>query len=273
MAVEYDARVLIREADDDDVFVAAYKLNNGEDLEAFVQAFVAVDPETKLNIELATAPKQDILADRLGATDSNPADNPTDPANLNELVRLTAVTLANVLDKSTQSLAKLTALELASGSTVPISTRSAPYLKAVTFSVDTSALAAGDVAADTQLITDCTPANDQAVTLLSFSISDESDQASVDMRVVFFNADVALGTENSAPSITDTNSRNIIGFIDIAAADFVDFGGVRVATLTGKIMGLVPVAGSRSVAIGLQIKGGTPTFTSDAVRMNLLLVP
>jgi len=110
---------------------------------------------------------------------------------------------------------------------------SLPNVYDVTLSVDTSAYADGDVLADTQLVSATFfPAAGVDKTLLSVTILDKADQG-FGIDLFFLDANVSLGTENSAPSITDGNAASIVGFARISAGDWIDLGGARIATISG----------------------------------------
>lgn len=135
----------------------------------------------------------------------------------------------------------------------------------VTFSLDTSAYASGDLIADTQEIAGACQFNDIPGVLQSVHLIDEDDQK-VAVDLVFFDANVSMGTENNAPSITDANGRNCLGVVSIAAADYKDFGGVSVATKDsiGKVV--KPAAGTRSIYVAIVSNASTPTYTASGLR-------
>ena len=135
----------------------------------------------------------------------------------------------------------------------------------VTFSLDTSAYGSGDLIADSQVITNACPSEDVPAVLHSVVIVDEDDQKSA-IDLVFFDANVSMGTENSAPSIADANARNCLGVVSIAAADYKDFGGVSVATkdAIGKVV--KPASGTRNVYVAIVSNASTPTYTASGLR-------
>ena len=103
----------------------------------------------------------------------------------------------------------------------------------VTLSLDTSAYASGDVLADTQEIANAMRVIDGTAILESLILLDEDDQG-VALDLYFFNANVAMGTENSAPSISDANARNLLGKVAGATGDYTDLGGVKVVCLRNR---------------------------------------
>lgn len=61
-------------------------------------------------------------------------------------------------------------------------------------------------------------------------VIDRDDQGGAfDIYLFETSATVELGTVNSAPSISDLDAANCIGKVSIAAADYYDLGGVRIA--------------------------------------------
>lgn len=91
----------------------------------------------------------------------------------------------------------------------------------VTFSLDTNAYAIGDVLAATQEVTGYVAVAGSKSFLQSVTVLDADDQK-IAMDLVFLSADVALGTENAAPNISDANADNILGIVRIAALTLTD---------------------------------------------------
>ncbi len=97
--------------------------------------------------------------------------------------------------------------------------------------LDTSSYAVGDVLFDRALLDVGNYANPGQNALqrirgriLSVGVLDKDDLG-VAMDLYFLKADVSLGTVNAAPSITDTNAENIVGFVTATASK--DLGGCR----------------------------------------------
>lgn len=139
----------------------------------------------------------------------------------------------------------------------------------VTLSLDTSAYASGDLTADTQVIS--STAVDQAggVAILdSITIVDEDAQG-VAQTIIITSASTSMGTENSAPNISDANARNILGVVAVAAADFVTISGTKVATIRNIGLHCKAAAGSQALYVAVLNGSGTPTHTASGVRMQL----
>ncbi len=137
----------------------------------------------------------------------------------------------------------------------------------VTLSLDTSAYAANDLLADTQLVNAKIFTNPKQVILDSVRVQDDDDQG-IALDLVLLKANTSLGSENSAPSINDANVlAAIIGTVVIAAADFVDIGGARIAEKRNIGM---PLNGDAAVGLYIgSITRGTPTHTAAGLKVRL----
>lgn len=150
-------------------------------------------------------------------------------------------------------------------------TRSELKFVDVTLTLDTSAYADGDVLADTQVVAGALRYTDAFAELRSILVLDEDDQG-VALDLIFFDANVSLGTENGAPAITDANARSILGLVSVAAADFKDLGGSRIASLKNVGLVLKAASGTRNVYVAAITRGGTPTYTASGLKLRLGIV-
>lgn len=140
----------------------------------------------------------------------------------------------------------------------------------VILTLDVAAYAAGDVVADTQVITDAFRGNNSGGMLVSLEVVDEDDQKA-NLDIYFLTANVSMGTENAAPSITDANSRSIQGApVSIAVADYKDLGGVSIAGKDNINKALEAIAGTNDLAVAV-VAGATttPTYTVNGLRLRL----
>lgn len=138
----------------------------------------------------------------------------------------------------------------------------------VTLSLDTSAYTAGDVLADTQVVTNAMRANDSLGILQSVVAIDEDDQgAAFDLH--FFSANGSLGTENAAPSTADADARTWLGKVSIGTGDWIDLGGVRVASIANIGLAVKPASGTRNLYVGVINGSGTPTYTASGIKLRL----
>ena len=133
----------------------------------------------------------------------------------------------------------------------------------VTFTLDTSAFAAGDVLADTQVITNFTRVNDEVTWLDSIELTDVDD-VGAELYIVILGANTSFGTENSAPSINDTNAQSIQYIIPVPASLWYDVGGAKKASVSfGRKV--YPASGTRNLYVALWNGSGSPTFTANGI--------
>lgn len=147
------------------------------------------------------------------------------------------------------------------GATVPVST-SGDVITA-TPTLDTVAYASGDVLFNPVALTNAARVNGGALILQSLTILDKDDQGAA-MDLFMSQANNNLGTINTAPNISDTNAENLHYVGQIAATDWIDLGGCRVATLRNIGLQVEAAAGSRDVFL-CAITRGTPTHTAAGI--------
>jgi hypothetical protein len=139
--------------------------------------------------------------------------------------------------------------------------------------VDTNVYAAGDTLFDRTIITNAVRAADADAYLVGLAMMDVDDEAAAQVDLYFLSADVAFGTINAAPSISDANGVNIIGKITINSSDWTDLGGFKIATKCLSDVGfpllVSPASGTRNVYVAA-VTQGTPTYTAGTdVKLRL----
>lgn len=134
----------------------------------------------------------------------------------------------------------------------------------VTFVSDTSILASGDVITATAELTGVMRAVGGVAKLIAMTMFDQDDQGTA-IDVILMRATQSLGTVNGAPTISDANALDIGGLVQIAAADFSDLGGVRVAHKTGLTTPIAAV-GTDDLFASLICRSGTPTYTASGLK-------
>lgn len=144
-------------------------------------------------------------------------------------------------------------------------------VRSLTMSLDTNAYANNDVIAATQELTDAVKAIDGWGMIESLTVIDKDDQGQV-FDVWIMDSNVAIGTENAAADITDANAAYILGRIPVAAADYVDLGGVKVASLKNVGLPIKPVSGGTSIYVAIVNGTGTPTFTAAGIVLRFGIV-
>jgi hypothetical protein len=159
------------------------------------------------------------------------------------------------------------------GETLPVSaTANAIPVKAlddvitIDATVDTNALAEGDVAFATQEVANFSTGADITSILQSVVVQDPDDQG-IGIDLIFFNANTSLGTENSAPDIDDTELLTVIGRVQVGAGSFYDLGANRVACVYG--IGLPMKAGTGGSVWMAGIARGAPTYAGGHLFIKL----
>ena len=135
----------------------------------------------------------------------------------------------------------------------------------LTLSLDTNIYADGDVLADTQSLASFFRVAGGVTLLESVHVLDEDDQG-IAFDLIFLNASTSLGTENSAPNISDANARNIIGRVPVATGDYTDIGTSRVATV-GALNRVLKAASDSTTIYVAAISRGTGTYTAAGIRL------
>lgn len=95
--------------------------------------------------------------------------------------------------------------------------------------LDVAAYGIGDVLADTQLVVLNPRKSDKELILDSIKVVDKDDVGTA-IDLIFLKSNTSIGTENGVPNISDANvAAAVIGHYALVAADFIDYGGAKVA--------------------------------------------
>ncbi len=142
----------------------------------------------------------------------------------------------------------------------------------VELTLDTAIYADDDVLAATQIIPGAFREAGGRSYVHSITVLDEDDQG-VGLDLYFLNAELSIGTENSALAITDQSARAMLGggVVSVSAADFIDMGGSRLATKTNVGLMLQAAGGMTNLYIGA-VSQGTGTYASGRLRLGLGLM-
>ena len=131
----------------------------------------------------------------------------------------------------------------------------------LTLSVDTAPYASGDLIADTQQCDAFFRVTNGTGVIQSITVVDEADQkAAID--IYFLNANVSLGTENAAPSISDPNSNNILGWVSVAATDYKDLGGTSIACIRNIGLPVKAVSGTDDLYVAVVSDASAPDYVN-----------
>lgn len=137
--------------------------------------------------------------------------------------------------------------------------------------VDTGIYAAGDLLADTQELTYAFRVPGGSGIINSISVLDPDDQTAFSFDVLILKSNTSLGTENSAPNVSDTNARQVVWSVPFATTDVVtDVGGAKQYARHG--LG-IPIQANltteTSIWVALVMDTGTPTFAGGVLVLKL----
>lgn len=133
----------------------------------------------------------------------------------------------------------------------------------ITPTIVTGAMSAGDVLFDfTELVNAVRDAGGEGQ-IQSITVQDKGDLEAAALDLYVASAAVSLGTSNAAPSISDANAVTVQHLGQIAAADWKDLGGIRVATLKG--VNVMAAASATSLYIAGVTAGTANHGASDIV--------
>ncbi|RKY68954.1 MAG: hypothetical protein DRQ02_02655 [Candidatus Latescibacterota bacterium] len=148
----------------------------------------------------------------------------------------------------------------------PVSTAS--DLIDVALSLDTNAYAQDDVLAATQEVVDALRGAGTGV-LQSVTLIDYDDNARA-IDLIFLSENVGIGTENAAVSISDGDAANILGVVQVAAADYIDMVNSQSATKKGSDCGFVLKSASSSIWVAAVYRDATgDTYTASGIDLRI----
>ncbi len=137
----------------------------------------------------------------------------------------------------------------------------------LTFSLDTNAYADGDVLAAPQELEEVAGIEAGCGVIQSIIALDVDDQGQA-FDIIILSADVSLGTENAAVSISDANAAYVVGIIEVGTGDYVDLANSQVAHKENLGIGFQCAAGETSLWIGA-VSRGTGTYTASGIKLKI----
>jgi len=140
----------------------------------------------------------------------------------------------------------------------------------LTLSLDTSIYATGDVLFDTQEITAALRLAGVTGIIHSICLVDEDAQAQA-IDLIFLRTNVSIGTENSPVTITDANSREILGVVQITTSDYVDMVNSQFAMKSNLGIGVKGDALDDIFVAGV-LRSGTPTYTASGITLKVFVL-
>lgn len=135
----------------------------------------------------------------------------------------------------------------------------------VDLTLDTSAYADGDVLADTQAVVlmASPPAAGLRGEIVGCTVLDKSDQGQP-LDLVFLDANKSLGTENSAPNISDADAAFVLAVERVSS--YIDLGANQVARPDFPPIPFKVAAGTLYVGA---ISRGTGTYAATGIRLKI----
>lgn len=189
----------------------------------------------------------------IGATNETSAAADNSTSGLNGLIKRLNARITSLIALFPASLGQKTSansMSVVLASDYSVASNQQPRLLFMTPSVDATALAIGDVMAATEPLTGIAKGTDIPGVLDFLRIVDASDTKAA-LTIYVFNNNRTLGTENSPPSLTDSDAIYLVGVINVSVGDWVDFGGGSVATLTGLGIYFQPDVGTSNLYFGI----------------------
>jgi hypothetical protein len=206
------------------------------------------------------------------ASASNPL--PVVQTGTHNIGTVTAVTaISNALPAGNNNIGDVDVATITAGETHIGEVGGKSAVRDVTLSTDTAAYASGDLIADTQQIDGFFRKTDGTGVINTLTIIDEDGQGAA-FTVFFHSTTTTMGTENSAPSISDANlSAGIQGMVSVAASDWVTIttGGTDADICCIKNIGLPvkAISGTDDLYISVVNGSGTPDWDADSLKVRI----
>lgn len=141
--------------------------------------------------------------------------------------------------------------------------------RVITMSTDTGAYASGDLIADTQQYDAFFRKTDGTGVINTISITEKDAQGAA-YYIIFHRTSTSMGTENSAPNISDANLvAGIQHIVAVATTDFVTVSGTKIATLKNLGLPVMAVSGTDDLYISILNATGTPTYASGEIQLGI----
>lgn len=139
----------------------------------------------------------------------------------------------------------------------------------VTLSTDTAAYASGDLIADTQQMDAFFRVTNGTGVINAITIIDEDNQGAA-FYILFMSTSTSLGTENSAPNISDANlTAGLQGIVSVATTDYITISGTKSACIKNIGLPVKAVSGTDDLYIAVLNSTGTPTYTAAGLEMRI----
>jgi hypothetical protein len=150
----------------------------------------------------------------------------------------------------------------------PVSVQTPADVISFTPTLDTSAYAAGDVLFATTSLASVTRVNDGRAVLMSLTGVDKSKQKPA-MTLLFYQTNVTSAAANAANNLSDADQANLLGYVRIAAADWIDYNNNSIVCKTSINLLLEAASGAQNVYVVGILDAGTPTFAASDLVFKL----
>jgi hypothetical protein len=156
---------------------------------------------------------------------------------------------------------------VAGGTPVPATGVSA--LRIITMSTDTGAYASGDLIADTQQYDGFFRVSNGTGIINTITVTEKDAQGAA-IYIIIHRTSTSMGSENSAPNISDANLvAGIQHIIPVGTADYVTVSGTKIATLKNLGLPVMAVSGTDDLYISILNSTGTPTYASGEIQLGI----
>lgn len=154
-------------------------------------------------------------------------------------------------------------------SMTPVQTTGTSALRIITMSTDTTAYASGDLIADTQQYDAFFRVTNGTGVINTITVTEKDAQGAA-IYIIIHRTSTSMGTENSAPNITDANLvAGIQHIIPVATTDYVTVSGTKIATLKNLGLPVMAVSGTDDLYFSILNSTGTPTYASGEIQLGI----
>ena len=141
--------------------------------------------------------------------------------------------------------------------------------KVITMSTDTGAYASGDLIADTQQFDAFFRKTDGTGVINTITITEKDAQGAA-YYIIVHRTSTSMGTENSAPNISDANLvAGIQHIVTVATTDFITVSGTKIATVKNLGLPVMAVSGTDDLYFSILNATGTPTYASGEIQLGI----
>jgi hypothetical protein len=138
----------------------------------------------------------------------------------------------------------------------------------VVLSLDTNIYADGDVLADTQAVANLLRVANGTAGLYSLTVLDRDDVGQA-LDIYFLRSNTSIGTENDALNLADAAALEILGRVQVDAADYVDVGGAKVAFVPLSDQAVPLLTSAATTGYIAAVARGAATYSATGLVLKL----